>query len=121
MGSSAKCLCASMLTGLEAAAQQAWADYLMQIGEGRTRGGQRGSDESVSIRPSMLATPNTIAGLISEIYGGLEHRHREASFLTGRAILAPRNVDVESINNKVLDMMPGQVSIYSGLDGLCGT
>lgn len=100
-----------LLAGLEAAVQQSWADYLMEVGEGRTMGGPKGSDPAVTIRPGMLTAPNCLSGLISDIYGGLEHRQSEPGFLTQRAILAPKNVDVEAINKKVIDMLPGEVGL----------
>lgn len=84
----------------------------MQVGEGRTRGGARGSDTAVSIRPNMLIAPNTLPALIADIYGEISFMHVSPIYLTQRAILAPRNVDVEMINNQVLDMLPGGVSFF---------
>ena len=99
--------------GLEAAAQQHWADYLMQVGEGRTAPlGLRQRDERMSVPSAMQTVPNTVEGLIDHVYGDLEHRAQDTDFLTGRAILAPKNVDVEGINNAVIAMMPGEVKLF---------
>ena len=108
----------SFALGLEAAAQQAWSEYLLQAGEGRTTGRGRGGDGNIlQIKPEMLTSPNTIQGLLSEIYGDLQQLYYHPHYLTGRAILAPKNVDVEKINNQVINMMPGEV--YSPYQSNC--
>ena len=81
----------------------------MQIGEGRTTGGTRGTDNNLlQIEPTMLTSPNNLEGLLAEICGDLEDRYSDPEYLTGRAILAPKNIDVESTNNAVIPGYPAR-------------
>ena len=61
--------------------------------------------------PDMLATDNTPEGLNSDTFDELRERRQGAGYVTSRAILSPRNVDVEDINTRVLEMLPGEVSL----------
>ena len=67
----------------------------------------------LELKTSMLVSPNSAQGLIAAVYDGLAQSCQDsetaAPFLSGRAILTPKMVDVNSINNTVLAMMPGEV------------
>ena len=60
----------------------------------------------------MLTSPNNLEGLLAEIYGDLEDRYSDPEYLTGRATLAPKNIDVKSINNAVIARIPSEVCFY---------
>lgn len=57
----------------------------------------------------MMAVPNTIDGLIDRVFGDVEANFDEPGYMNGRAILSPKNVDVDAVNAKVLAMVPGEV------------
>jgi ATP-dependent DNA helicase PIF1 len=64
----------------------------------------------------------TVEDLIHEIYPDLDHITSPMSersiceYFSQRVILAARNVDVDTINNAVLQMLPGESKIYFSAD-----
>jgi ATP-dependent DNA helicase PIF1 len=68
-------------------------DFLPSIGEGAT-------GNYVETPDSMVATGNSIEGLIHDIFGDGEHFDK-------RVILTVKNDNAQMINNKVLNLMPG--------------
>ena len=70
-----------------------------------------------------MATGNdTIQDLINETYSDLQWINSSLSestireYFSQRAILAARNIDVETVNNAVLEMLQGNAKIYSSAD-----
>ena len=55
-------------------------------------------------------------GLISNVFPNLETRFKDLNWLSERAILAPKNVMVNSINHKLLSKIPGQERKYKSVD-----
>lgn len=64
------------------------------------------------IPPGMMAPDNTIDGLITAVFGDIQANYNQPGYLSGRAILSPKNVDVDALNNKVLEMIPGEVGSF---------
>jgi DNA helicase Pif1, 2B domain len=70
----------------------------------------------------MPVARETLQHLIDEIYTDLHHVTSSMSenaireYFSQRVILAPRNVDVDAINNTVLQMLSGDAKIYSSAD-----
>jgi hypothetical protein len=96
------------LQGADAAAQAAWSAYLLSIGEGRA--GTFPGTDFVPVPEDMLAPTQDVRDLIAAVYGDVQQRHADVSYLVERAILTPRNVDVDNINRLVSDAFPGEVS-----------
>ena len=91
-----------------AAAQEAFARFLLAVGEGL------GSDprRPLLIPQSMVVPGESPEDLIRDIFGDLSNNphDREETRLMGRCILSPKNNDVIAINDMVTDMLPSQVS-----------
>ena len=64
----------------------------------------------IRIPDDMLSPSSGPDELIKEIFGTDPARMRDVDFMIPRAILTPRNVDVDIINSKALDVFPGQIS-----------
>jgi hypothetical protein len=79
-----------------------FASWLLNIGHGRTHP----DSETVDIPAEMVQT--TVPSLIDAVYGGIESNPPPPPnyFLT-RTILAPRNADVVTLNDAILDRMQG--------------
>jgi ATP-dependent DNA helicase PIF1 len=54
--------------------------------------------------------------LIDHTFPDIRQRYQEPQYFASRAILTPKNADVEAINNKVLQAVPGQVETYLSVD-----
>jgi hypothetical protein len=99
--------------GLDAATQQDWVQFLLEVGEGRGRGG-----DSMRVPDDMCARTERPADLIAAVFGDLANdaaaRNEEA--FTNRAILTPKNDDVNAINDLVMGILPGEERVYHSAD-----
>ena len=77
-------------------ASQQWRDYLLEIGAGRLKDAQG----RTIIPPDLLCHGD----IVDEIYGTAISSPIIES-LRNKAILAPKNVDVDAVNKKVLDRL----------------
>lgn len=67
--------------------------------------------------PSFLLLPSdTLMSLIQFVYGDIVGSSFDRSYFSVRAILAPRNEDIDAINDLALDMMPGETIEYLSAD-----
>ena len=105
----------------------AWNDYLLRLGDGTlgepaldVKGNELDGVRRVALLPSLLFK-GTLSEFLATVYPDLEarafHVHAQASdsnvkawieYLRGRAILAPLNVDVGSLNDALLALFPGR-------------
>jgi ATP-dependent exoDNAse (exonuclease V) alpha subunit len=100
--------------GRDAAQQQDFANMLLAMGEGRT-------GDSWTVPPGMLAPTSNPADLIDAVYGANlfdedDGTARTAESLIERAILTPRNEDVNRINDMVCARWPGEEHSYTSSD-----
>lgn len=75
---------------------------------------------NVAYQANATAAAKEAAGvdaLIKEIYPELDSLHDDEYFL-GRNILSARNDDVDSINSRMLEMLPGQALEFSSADSV---
>ena len=92
-----------------------FANWLIDVGHGRNTD----SDGNINIPQSMITL--TEDELINEIYGDIEHiplTPPPVDYFLDHAILAPRNVDVQETNEKILQKMQGEIIIYHSADSL---
>lgn len=92
-----------------------FSQWLLDVGHGRCN-----DDEGLIEIPRSMVTFNE-QDLIDKIYGGLEHLSLSpppADYFLDHAILAPRNIDVQDTNNKILHKMPGPEIIYHSADSI---
>ena len=96
------------LRGADAAAQQHFSDQLLELGEGRFPAFQ-GTDDFVRVPPELCLDGDSLDDLIATVHGDLRAFDGDVRTLNQRAILAPRNVDVDEVNTKCMGMFPGEV------------
>lgn len=109
-----RCEYHSALAGEDQLRKAAFAETLLQIGDGRIGGPPGTASHGMFPIPSrMLAPDNTIDGLIGAVFDDVQSKFNQPGYINGRAILSPKNVDVDAINNQILDMVPGEVGFPS--------
>jgi ATP-dependent DNA helicase PIF1 len=59
---------------------------------------------------------NNLDELVQNVYPKLGHRFKDLNWLCERAILAPKNDIVNTINEHVMKQLPGQVMTYRSVD-----
>ena len=93
--------------------QQEFAAWLKQLGDGTLPVVAELGDDVVRLPDESVTQEN----LIDVIFGHsltAENAHRQAS----RAILCPKNDDCFSINNEVIERLPGEMKTYYSVDSV---
>lgn len=89
-----------------------FARDLLALGEGKMP-----SDTQGFVQMDQLATTvESPDELMNAVFYNLSTNFADADWLAGRAILAPKNCTVDSINLKLLDCIPGQCHVYKSID-----
>ena len=91
-----------------------FASWLLDIGHGR------GVDEKNKVDlPKEIITYEEDE-LIQHIYSDIDDLHEipPPTYFLDHAILAPRNIDVQGMNAKILAKMPGNAIVYHSADSL---
>ena len=86
-----------------------FSEYLLRIGDGREPTYDDIGKGIGWVPDDMLEPSQTLKGLISDIYGDLAHRHQE-QYMSERTILILENWDVDSINDMIVQLFPGEVT-----------
>jgi ATP-dependent DNA helicase PIF1 len=83
-----------------------WANFLLNIGDGTQPTDRRGD---VQLPDYLQCSDNSLQGLITTMYSDIPtldtNSTQYAQYLTSRAILAPRNVEVDAINSSITDLL----------------
>ena len=86
-----------------------WDDFLSQVGAGKVGSGVTSCDGTAHDAAKLFRLPEqivfegqTLADFIDFIYPDIASNYTDAEWLTQRAILAPKNEDVDAINAEVL-------------------
>lgn len=96
-----------LTANMRAAEDQGWSNWLLSIGEGRERPFPQ--TDCIRLPHSMVAPTRDVSDLLDAVYGDLTVPRPPAHFVD-RAILTPRNDEVDHINDMVTSRIPGQVS-----------
>lgn len=86
--------------------------WLLDIGEGKYKNKFESENGLIPIPKEMLVKND----IVDEIYGG--KINKDDSTIHGKAILAPRNIDILEINDRVLQKLEGKVHHCYGIDTL---
>ena len=87
-----------------------FSEYLLRIGDGREPTYNDIGEGIVWVPDDMLEPSQTLKGLISDIYGDLAHRHQDKQYMSERTILILQNRDVDSTNDMIMQLFPGEVA-----------
>ncbi|XP_054289208.1 uncharacterized protein LOC129004674 [Macrosteles quadrilineatus] len=93
------------------AEEECFARYLLKLGNGEL---DTNADSEIELPNDIITNTNDI---VNEIYGEcLSDGNFED--MKDRAILAPLNKDVDTINNTVINLIPGTETIYKSYDSI---
>jgi hypothetical protein len=89
--------------------EKEFAEFLLQLGEGKLND----ADDYVTLPAHCVRYED----LVEKIFGNVIDL-KDFKEICKRAILAPLNVDVDEINDKVLIRMPGEEKVYKSVDSM---
>jgi ATP-dependent DNA helicase PIF1 len=75
-----------------------------------------GTEDSILLPLDLVMTERGLPALINFVYPRLSENYRNVDYMVGKAILTPKNVDIEKISDLVLDQLPGNYTIYPSAD-----
>ncbi|KAL0327801.1 UNVERIFIED_CONTAM: hypothetical protein Sangu_1858100 [Sesamum angustifolium] len=98
-----------------------FAEWINLIGEGKARYlyfTDGGESDWIEIPEEFLIEhgDNSLMQLINETYPELKKKYNDCTYLKERAILAPKNSDVDEINSMILSMLPGEIHQFCSAD-----
>lgn len=70
----------------------------------------------MSFPPNFCQLATSIQDLITKVYPMIIHNFKNHDWLFERAILAPKNEDVNSLNHQILLSLPGEIVKYKSID-----
>ncbi|XP_010451254.1 PREDICTED: uncharacterized protein LOC104733370 [Camelina sativa] len=104
---------------MDAGALATFSKWLLDIGDGKINESDSG-DVEIEILDDLLIniSGNPIEAIVKEIYGEQFTRRTDPNFFSERAILSPRNDDVDKINQFMLSKLPGEERQYLSSDSI---
>ncbi|MCO5605294.1 hypothetical protein L7F22_059476 [Adiantum nelumboides] len=93
----------------------AYRKWLMDVGNGTLTSHE---DHTMAIPSDMVLSNQSMDGLISYVYSDMNRHLGDAIYYRDRAILAPRNSDVDIVNAKTLCAMSGDIVEYFSADSI---
>ena len=91
-----------------------YADWLLQFGDGKLPHVQPAGEIEL---PSDLCV-STAEELVDFVFADLSLHYTDESWISSRAILCPRNEVVDMMNDRVLDLFPGDVVTCLSVDSV---
>ncbi|XP_022041435.1 uncharacterized protein LOC110944017 [Helianthus annuus] len=97
-----------------------FAEWILRLGDGLL-GGLNDGEVEIEIPDDLLILDavNLISSLIAFTYSDMQKFLCNSNYFQQRAILAPTNEVMDSINTELLNSMPGEEKIYLSSDTLC--
>ncbi|MCO5567881.1 hypothetical protein L7F22_021577 [Adiantum nelumboides] len=93
----------------------AYCKWLMDIGNGTLTSHE---DHMMAISSDMVLSNQSMDGLTCYVYSDMNTHLGDASYFKDRAILAPRNCEVDIVNAKTLCAMSGDIVEYFSVDSI---
>jgi ATP-dependent DNA helicase PIF1 len=75
-------------------------------------------DDLIQVQDEMICKSKNLDDFIDEVYPELSNIVNDSTYVVERAILTPKNEDVDIINNKVLSKIEGKEFVYYSADSI---
>ncbi|XP_017461157.1 PREDICTED: uncharacterized protein LOC108354487 [Rhagoletis zephyria] len=96
------------------ASAQTFAEQLLDLGNGTMP--TDGPDHFITLPTNFCVFTATASELIGKVFPDIAQNHRNIDWLSERAILAARNIDVDAMNLEVLAQIPGEAKLFKSID-----
>jgi len=99
---------------LQDAAAQIFAKQLLDMGNGKLSIDP--TTREISFPPNFCQMQSSIQNVVQKVFPDITKNFKNHDWLCERAILAPKNDDVNKINNQIQLKLPGEVVKYKSID-----
>lgn len=96
----------------------AFAEYLIRVGNGSEPVHQIGEFALIELPQCMTLLTKTVQGLIDFVYNDFLENVHDPHYFYARSILTPRNNDVDTINEAMIDCIHGETRVYLSADSV---
>lgn len=95
--------------------QKEFAEFLLKIGDGEYSTNLN-TENIITLSADMTMPKGNLTDLIDFVYPNLAENSGNVNYMVGRAILTPKNTDVDIISDMIMSRFPGETRIYPSLD-----
>ncbi|XP_074320257.1 uncharacterized protein LOC141657045 isoform X1 [Silene latifolia] len=109
----------SLTENIRARADPKFSEFLLKLGNGELQSSEKGMielPEELILKADAERQPEEL--LIDAVFPEIRGSHFSTDIFTERAILTPRNNDVDSINKILIEKFPGDSHIYKSFDSV---
>ncbi|XP_046666559.1 ATP-dependent DNA helicase pif1-like [Homalodisca vitripennis] len=96
------------------ASAENFAKQLMDIGNGRVQIDE--STQCITLPANFCKITKSIDELVQKVFPNIAQSYKNLQWLSTRAILAAKNIDVNTINFNIQNGIPGETTIYKSID-----
>ena len=93
-----------------------FSNYLLDIGQGTYNLDKSFGEFATKIPEDNIV--NSEQDLIDFVFGDIENNYNNSYWMASRSIICPTNNNVDTINNKILDKIPGEQTCYRSHDSV---
>ncbi|XP_016854588.2 uncharacterized protein LOC107983828 [Anolis carolinensis] len=91
-----------------------FTNQLLDIGNGQLPIDQ--TTGRITLPPNFCTILTSKEQLIQKVFPNIQNNYTNENWLSERAILAPKNVDVYAINHTILSTIPNEILVYKSID-----
>ena len=95
-----------------------FANLLLKIGDGELIENKEVGENMVKLPEELFINSNRGTDLVDQIFPDFPNRFRDISWVKNRAILCPTNEECKHINRIMLDLLPGDATVYKSCDSV---
>jgi hypothetical protein len=97
--------------------QRNFAEFLLKIGNGKYPVIQD-TENVIDLPSDMIIPEEKLSDLIDFVYPNLIENSGDVNYMVARAILTPKNDDVENISFLIMNQFPGEFYVYPSADSV---
>src|ERR1043165_8290251 len=102
---------------LENQKQKQFAEFLLKIGNG-IYPIIPNTEDTISLPSDIVILGGTLTNLIDFVYPNLIENSGNANYMVSKAILTPKNINVDTISDIIMQRIPGEVIVYPSADSV---
>ncbi|XP_043217555.1 ATP-dependent DNA helicase pif1-like [Amphibalanus amphitrite] len=95
-----------------------FSDFLLRVGNGELPIVRELGEDVIDVPLEIRSPATSVAELAVRIFPDLAANYVDTEWLHQRAILTPRNSDVDKVNQVLMEMLPGATAEYRSIDSM---